>query len=248
MVFLSVLMLLTLWFAESALSQLPEHLIGQWPLDESSGDVVHDAIGGNDGEFVGKLEWVKAKFGNGLQFEGKAEQYVEIPRAPELEPAESVTLMAWINVKALTGGRQDVVSYADSYVIRIGNGVFNGHIFQGGAWPTAAGTTSVETDKWYFVAMTFDSKDVKIYVNGELDGSIAAGGQIDYQDFPLCFGYFPADPGQSWWFNGVLDEVEIWDKAMTEDEVMEAYESSPPSSAVSSKDKLSTTWAKLKLR
>ncbi len=217
-VILSVFLLITLWFADSALSKEPE-LIAQWPLDESSGDVVHDVIGGNDGEFVGgTLEWVPAKFGNGLQFEGKAGQYVEIPRAAELD-AESVTLMAWVNVKALTG-RQEIVSYVDSYVIRIDNGVFNGHIFQGGAWPTASGKTPVETDKWYFVAMTYDSKDVKVYVNGELDGTIAAPGQIDYQDFPLCFGYFPADAGQSWWLNGVLDEVEIWNKAMREEEIM----------------------------
>ena len=246
MFILSVLMLLVLWYTDSALSKEPE-LIAQWTLDEKSGDVAKDIIGGNDGEFVGKLEWVKAKFENGLQFEGKAEQYVEIPRADELEFSDSVTLIAWVNVKALTG-RQEIVSYVDSYVIRIDNGVFNGHIFQGGGWPTASGKTPVETDKWYFTAMTFDSKDVNIYVNGELDGSIAAPGKIDYQDFPLCFGYFPADPGQSWWFNGVLDEVEIWNKAMTEDEIMQAYESPPPSSAVSSKGKLATTWGELKLR
>jgi hypothetical protein len=245
MIILSVLALIALWFVNSALSK-PE-LIAQWPLDESSGDVVPDIIGGNNGEFKGKLKWVPAKFGNGLEFDAADNNYVEIPRADELEFADSMTLMAWVNVEAVTG-REEIISYADSYVIRIDGNVFNGHIFQGGDWHTANGTTSVQTDKWYFVAMTYDSNDVNIYVNGEFDGSIAAPGKIDYQDFPLCFGYFPADPGQSWWFTGILDEVEIWNQAMTEDEIMTAYESPPPSAAVSSKGKLAIGWGELKLR
>jgi hypothetical protein len=240
----SVLMLLVLWFADSALSKEPE-LIAQWPLDEKSGNIVQDIIGGNNGKFKGgELKWVPAKFGNGLEFDS-ANKYVEIPRADKLEFADSMTLMAWVNVKAVTG-REEIISYADSYVIRITDNVFKGHIFQGGGWPTANGKTPVKTNKWYFVAMTYDSKDVKVYVDGEFDGSIAAPGKIDYQDLPLCFGYFPADPGQSWWFTGVLDEVEIWNKTMTEDEIMKAYESPPPSSAVSSKGKLAIRWGELK--
>jgi hypothetical protein len=244
MFILSVLMLVALGgFKDSASSQEPE-LIGRWPLDESSGDIVHDVIGGNDGEFVGGgLEWTPAKFENGLRFDG-AGGHVEIPRSPELEPADSVTLMAWVKFES-AAGRQDIVSYADSYAIMLNATVFQAFIFQGG-WPVAVGVTAVNPDEWYCVAMTYDSGDVRVYVNGEVDGSMAAPGGITYQDVPLWFGGAPADPGQSWWLNGTLDEVEIWDKAMTEDEIMTAYQSPIPSLVVSSKGKLATTWGELR--
>ena len=243
---LPVLMLITLWSAGNSSSQEPE-LIAQWPLDESSGEVVHDIIGGRDGEFMGDgFEWVPAKFGNGLQFDG-AGSYVEIPKAPELESAESVTLMAWFNFSTVAG-RQDIVSYADSYAIILDGTLLRGFIFQGGNWPMATGVTNVKPDEWYFGTMTYDSTDVKIYVNGELDGTTAAPGEIGFQVAPFWFGGAPADPGQAWWFNGILDEVEIWNRAMTEDEIMTAYQSPPPSSAVGSKGKLAATWGDLKLR
>ena len=242
---LSVLVLPALWLTNSVLSQEPE-LIAQWPLDESSGDIVHDIIGGNDGEFDGgDLEWVPAKFKNGLQFDGSG-AHVTLDRAPEMESPDSVTLIAWANFTSVAG-RQDIVSYADSCSIMLDGGVLRAFIFQGG-WPIAAGATAVKPDEWYFMAMTYDSTDIKIYVNGELDGTLAAPGGITYQDVPVWFGGAPADPGQAWWFNGILDEVEIWSKVMTEDEIMQAYQSPPPSSAVSSKGKLSTTWGELKLR
>ena len=242
---LPVLMLLTLWSAGNSSSQEPE-LIAQWPLDESSGEVVHDIIGGRDGEFMGDgFEWVPAKFGNGLQFDG-AGSYVEIPKAPELESAESVTLIAWVNFNSVAG-RQDIVSYADSYAIMMEGTLLRGFIFQG-AWPMAVGATTVKPNEWYFVAMTYNSQDIKVYVNGELDGSTAAPGEISYQAAPFWLGGAPADPGQAWWFNGVLDEVEIWNRAMTEDEIMTAYQSPPPSLAVSSKGKLANAWGELKLR
>lgn len=239
-----VFVLLILWFAGNSSSQNPE-LISQWPLDEESGEVAHDVLGGRDGDFMdGKFEWVPGKFGNGLLFDG-AGGYIEVTKDPELEFAESVTLMAWANFSAV-GGRQDIVSYADSYAITV-DSTFSAFIFQG-AWPMATGVTKISPDEWYFVAMTYDSTDVKIYVNGELDGSIAAPGGITIQDASFWFGGAPADPGQPWWFNGILDEVEIWNMAMTEDEIMAAYLAPPPSSPVDSKGKLATTWGDIKHR
>ena len=101
-----------MWSAYYALSHEPE-LIARWPLDENSGSLVHDVIGDNDGKRVGGPEWVEAKFENGLQFNKKTGQYVEIPRADELAPTDSLTVMAWVNVNS-TAGRQEIFCYADS--------------------------------------------------------------------------------------------------------------------------------------
>jgi hypothetical protein len=238
--------LVVLWLVNSVLSDEPQ-LIAQWPLDEDRGDVVHDVIGGNDGEFVGdKLEWVSAKFENGLKF-GGAGAHVEIARDPEMESPESSTLSVWIKFDAVEG-RQDIVNYADSFIILMQLGGFVGWIHDAGDnWIPATGSTQVETDKWYFVAVTYDSQNVKLYINGELEETASASGEIVFCEFPLWFGGAPANPNNPWWFIGIMDEVEIWDKAMTADEVMTAYQlESPTPSVVSSEAKLATTWGELK--
>ena len=245
LVFLSVFLLAALWLAGSASSQEPI-LIARWPMDESSGDVVHDVVGGNDGKFVGgKFEWVQAKFENGLLFEGVAGMNVEIPRNPELESPDSVTLMAWVKFNAI-GGRHEIASYADSYFITM-DGVFNAYIHHDVLrWPQAVGQTLVEPDKWYLAAMTYDGQDVKLYVDGQLDAVKPAAGTIGYLNLLFRFGSHAS--GGANWLNGILDEVEIWDRAMTAGEILAAYESPLASTAVSPKGALTATWGQLKLR
>ena len=243
MVLLSVFLLVTLWLAGSASSQEPK-LLARWPMDESSGDVVHDVIGGNDGKFVGgKFEWVPGKFENGLLFEGIAGRNVEIPRNADLESPNSVTLMAWVKFNAM-GGRYEIASYADSYFITM-DGVFNAYIHHDVLrWPQAVGQTLAEPDKWYFAAMTYDGQEVKLYLDAQLDAVKPAAGEIGYLALLFRFGSHAA--GGANFLNGILDEVTIWDKAMTAEEIMAAYESPIP--AVDPKDRLTTTWGKLKLR
>jgi len=241
--FLTIIALLVLCFSGISLAQAPK-LIARWPLDEGSGDTIKDVVGGFNGKFVGgKLNWVDAKFGKGLEFTGK-NIHVAVKKDPALEPENSVTLAVWVNFAAASS-REEIVSYDDSYDVMSEGGIFKAFIHQG-AWPMANGKTQIITGDWYFAAITFDGKNVNLYVNGELDGTVAAPGNIAYQNTEMWFGAAPADPGQAWYLNGILDEVEIWDKAMTADEIMGIYKT-PPSSAVDQKGKLAVAWGQLKL-
>ena len=244
MIILCISILIGLWFADSALPQGAK-LIARWPLDENAGGVVEDVIGNNDGKLIGSPERVKANFGNGLRFNKPTGQYVEIPKAPELELADSLTAMVWVNVNS-AAGRQEIFCYGDSYVIHIDAGVFKAYIQQGGAFPRAPGKTPVEIDKWHFLAATYDSKDLKLYVDGKLDGSSRLPGGIGFLELPLRFSNNPAAPGESWGVNGIVDEVEMWDKPMTADEILKAYESPLAFLSVNSKGKLASLWGKLK--
>ncbi len=218
-------------------------LIAHWPMDENSGEIVKDVVGGHNGKFAGgNIKWVKAKFGNGLYFDS-SKAYVEVPKTPDLELSKSLTVVAWVNFE-VASGRREVVSYADSYIINLGDGVFNAYIYQGN-WPRVRGKTTVNAGEWYFVALTYDSSDLSLYVNGELDSSSPLPGGIKFQDFSLWFGGPPADAATDWYLIGTMDEVEIYDNALTKDEIKSIYKS-PPVMAVFPKDKLAVQWGKLK--
>ena len=240
-------LLIGILFTDIALSQNPQP-IARWPLDEISGNEAQDIVGKNNGKFFGgTLEWVPAKFKNGLKFDGSG-VYIGVPRNKALESLDSVTLSAWVNVEMAVGKEQTIVSYADTYNIIYGGKYtnFGAAIHQAGGWVDCLGKKPVKFGEWYFVAMTYDSQNINLYVNGELDGTIVAPGKLDYfQNNILRFGE-SADPGDHWAFNGIIDEVTIWDRAMTEEEVMNAYKSPIPELAVNLRTNLYTTWGKLK--
>ena len=201
-------------------------LIAHWPFDEDAGTEVTDVVGDHHGEELidgqpGDGRWVPGRFGNGLRIEGPR-HYVEVAQSADLE-LDAVTLIAWVNFADLAG-RQEVASYADSYGIFADGGVFNALLFNGGGWNVVRGATFIDVDTWYQTALTVDANEINLYVDGELDGTLATPA-IAYQDFPAWFGGGPADDG--FWLTGILDEIEIWDDVLSEAEIMELFESPP---------------------
>lgn len=237
-----------LWIAGSVLPQEPiPGLIARWPFDEKSGDFIEDVAGEHDGEAIGGPNLVPGRFDNAIQFDRKDGQYIEVLADPELQPANALTVILWVKLDS-PDGRQEIFCYGDAYVIHADGGVFKAYIHQGGGFPRAPGKTPVQTDRWYFLAMTYDDEDLKFYVDGELDATISLPGGIDFLGMPLRFGNNPAAPGEPWGISGILDEVELWDYPMTEEEILAAYEEPLAFLAVDAKGKLTTTWGGLKHR
>ena len=200
-------------------------LVARWPMDENSGDSVRDVVNGHDGKFLGAgPKWVRAKSGSGLEFDGTPGVAVNVPKSRRIKLASSLTLSAWVKLSDLSGERQNFVSYADSYVLFY-EGKFGAVIEQNQAdntWFPCLARTDVVPNKWYFLAMTFDSRSLSIYVNGKLENRVdAKSGEIPYKKIPFWFGGAPER--KSWWLKGTLDEVHIWDAALTPEEIMVIY-------------------------
>lgn len=137
--------------------------------------------------------------------------------------------------------------------LNIGSGsACNGHnicfqVWVGGAQYAAAYPTvslPISANTWYFAAGTYDGTKVHLYLNGNEVASttVAGGGPISYQTytFPFCLGAeatsknsFPAAPvsgdcvtetsGAGGWYFGYLDEVKIYDHALTAQEILNHY-------------------------
>jgi len=90
-------------------------------------------------------------------------------------------------------------------------------------------------DTWVHVATVYDGKDHKLYVNGELDASVAKSGAITVNSDSLFIGWVDNNR----YFDGVIDDVRIWSRGLPAEELVDLL-------SVSSKDKLATCWAVLK--
>jgi len=228
-------------------------------FNEGSGNVAKDLSGnGNDGEIIDQAKWVDGKFGKALQFDGKT-AYVDILSSKSLSFSKAVTVEAWVKSNV------DHASYTG--LIRKGNHPSDRPNFfmlqikpdgPGGAdmvqlvYSHASNdndyvdsVTSLDVGKWYHLAGVIDPAGGKmtLYFNGAPDiEKVIAGDDLKPDDNPLYVGR--GHNGAIEIFNGSIDEVIIYNKALTENEIKE--DMAGINLAVLSEGKLTTAWGSIK--
>ena len=109
------------------------------------------------------------------------------------------------------------------------------------------GNFQFELKEWYHYVLVADGKDGKIYVNGEFIGSQPENFDLPaYKEAAIYVGAGES-PGTHPVEDAIIDEVVIYAKALTEEEVNESMEKSVPVVLdVEARDKLAVTWGELK--
>jgi len=172
------------------------------------------------------VDYVKGKLGQAVSLDG-AGQTVEIPHYDKLKPSAEITISAWIKPTECTDGWREIYRKDDGdarHLLAIGktSGLFglwcglgiDGTYVERGAALDAAGLTD---GKWHCVAATYDGSSMTFYADGKQIGTAAINGPID------AAGSSPAYIG-SWagtgeFFPGGIDDVRIYDRALSADEV-----------------------------
>ena len=232
-------------------------LIGAWLFDEGEGDTVADASGnGNDLTIAeGAPKWVEGKSGEAMEFDG-AVDYLAAPDSPSLDSinGEAVSIVAWVNGTNFTGAARHVlrkvhdVAQESVYILRVQSNVLRLYLgtdaIEGVQFGYMVdGATQLETGKWIHIALVYDGKELRGYVNGELDATLPAEGSIVVSDNELRIGR--GDPAG--YFAGSIDEVGLFKAALTEDHIKEIMENGLETAiAVESNDKLATMWGVVK--
>ncbi len=206
-------------------------LMGWWKLDEGYGTTALDWSGhGNDGVLQGDPQWTAGYDGGGLELDGAGDN---IYAASAQVPTAAFTAALWFNPARTLGAastRQDLLYW------QVGNGrphlTFNrsgnGEI---GLWPNVGGdfdgpqttTRSWAANTWHHVAATFDGTSFKIYVNGKLEDTVLhAGTHADASG--LLIG---CRTSQRNYFTGKIDDVGLYGKALSEQEIGQAMRGDP---------------------
>ena len=113
-------------------------------------------------------------------------------------------------------------------------------------------TTILKDKEWYHVAFTFeggvDGLKSKLYINGVKEASAGHPDEavLDDNQSPLWIGRPDAVENFAW--NGILDDVAIWNRALSEKEIQSVMNKGPQLLlAVDLINKLAVTWAELKM-
>lgn len=205
-------------------------LIGYWKLDEGTGAVAGDSSGNNNnGTLQNGPTWVYGKYGKALSFDG-VNDYVEVTQSSSLDIANSVSVTAWVYPRAFPASGIILSRWYDGtepdrgIVLHLMPGSYhfgviddNNHLYV---------PFSFEINKWYYLAATWNGSVSRAYVNGIEIGNRSTSGSFTNQNLNLGIGS-DINPINSH-FNGTIDEVMIYNRALSEEEVFAHYIYPPP--------------------
>jgi len=200
---------------------LARGLVACWLMNEGSGNRIYDLSGNkNDGIFVADTKWVSGETGQALKFD-RGDDAVIIDR--DLGVYTNISISAWIKYDNAADNKTIVGSYSSStppiwFVIQLNDiKLYRGNY---------SGSYALQSDTWYHVVGIVEgidaTKDAEIYVNGVrvVDTDNIAG------DMGADKGSFQigslADLAYQF-FGGIIDEVRIWNRALSSTEVAWLY-------------------------
>jgi hypothetical protein len=248
----------------SAQEFVTDGLVSFWTFDNSSinGNIAADSWGNNDGEMT-DTQIVAGKINEGLEFNGSTSM-VSAPNDPSFDIFDGITLEAWIKLRVwAVSDRHSIMTRYDAgatkryaqFAVRPGNSlsVFLGHS-DGTAY--IEGSMNVESPEWegewVHVVASWSMSDgglPKLYVNGTevAEYSVQTAWEdtlATNNDLPWTIGAYP---GLDRYLDGVMDEVRIYNRRLSDAEIATNYSvQSNAVAAVRPAGKLTTTWAAIR--
>jgi hypothetical protein len=230
------------WNNGAGMEIIPESsTVGLWHMNDGSGATVTDSSSKNNhGTFFNSASgpsWTTGQVGGALSFDG-VDDYVDIPDDPTLELGSdpyafelwfktSTTKNAYWGLHLISkwdgwGDYNDWVLFLRDY-----GGTYGQIWFQGRLYSELTLTDNSKDYRdgiWHHVVITktdTSSLGTKLYVDGEIKDSGPGVNILDGPN-PLRIG-LSYSAGNSHTFHGLIDEVAIWNRALTEEEIEDHY-------------------------
>lgn len=220
-------------------------LIAWFNMDNNriSGTTLTDVSGnGITGTLTnGPVSGSAGKMGQAITFDG-TDDYVNVANNTILNSASAMTVSAWVRSSSLGGGGVNFLKYilnreqttgspgATVFILRAaasGSATPNRYEFYaGGAGYVGAVTAnnSIVLGAWQLVTGTYDGANVNIYLNGVLIQSSPKTGNTGTDADNLEIGRYASGADQRYW-NGLIDEARIYNRALSAAEVAQLYQS-----------------------
>ena len=159
-----------------------------------------------------------------LDFNG-SDQHVAISDSADIKP-QNCSLAAWFKTSNSSADTAVYRYRAKGYGILIrSTGAVVGMMSDGSA-RNAASATGFNDGDWHHAVMTYDHSYVRIYVDGELEDSLAESSDIVYSGGYAAVGRHGNYPG--WYFDGGVDDVRLYHSILTTNQITALYQGTAP--------------------
>ena len=209
------------------------NMIGWWKLDDENADVAVDSSGwDHHGTLAGNPQRVEGRAGEALRFDG-IDDSVDCGTDASFNFSGSVTIAAWIKTGVLT---------SDAKIASNQNNATGGYKFGVNANKvefeirtaanasflnrSVAGGTTLTPGVWYHVVGVYSQGQfIRTYVNGSLDRELATAEVLGASNGTFKIGR--ESYAGSYYFLGWIDDVRVYNKALTDEEVVQVMQGDP---------------------
>lgn len=208
----------------------PLEPLAHWRFDTGSGPTAYDSAAASHGKIVNASWTPGGHTGNALVFNGSS-SLVEVPHSSKLDLTDAISIVAWVKADAVDV-RQVIVSKTASgnntwlfeinpidFSVGIASLFLNTTASAGGG-DYLGSKSAVAKGAWQHLACVYDGQHRRIYLNGSLDSSAPHTGKIHTNGLPIRIGTWSSN---SRYFKGIIDEVAIFDSALSAAEVKRIY-------------------------
>lgn len=230
---LTYLVAVALFMGSAVASAATPGPVSWWKLDEGAGTTTIDAVTGAEGVITGDPMWVDGKLGGALAFDG-ANNYVTLPIGELISTLSDTTITTWANFSNAGGAWQRLWDFGSGegnnpYMFlcaRVNaDGVIRFAIRTASIGEQIVNTPDKLPSDWHNVSVSIDSEAMNITVF--VDGTAVASGATLV--LPKDLGVTTQNwLGKSQWpdalYQGSLDDVRIYDRVLTGDEIKNAME------------------------
>jgi PKD repeat protein len=198
-----------------------EGLVAAYGFEEASGSMAADASGkGNHGTIKEAVRINTGKYGKALKFDG-VNDWVTVNDSASLDLSTGLTLEAWVYPLSQSNGGNTVIlkqaSGAEVYALYSEEDVnLPVSYINDGRYRSVVGPKRLPANTWTHLVATYDRSYQRLYVNGVEVAKSARNTLIQQSNGVLRIG------GNSLWgeyFHGYIDEVRIYNRALTASEV-----------------------------
>ncbi|MBN2133805.1 MAG: LamG domain-containing protein, partial [Sedimentisphaerales bacterium] len=243
-----------------------ESLLAWWTLDEGEGATVVDWSGhGHHGTLGGDAQWADGYFGSAMHFDGSGD-YVDFGTPADLYLTQNYTYTAWFKVERningnsgpqyllCIGSRSDLVFGVEDAVGVDGDLSLHYYDTAPGFHAVGVGQTAWSADEWHMVTGTRDGNGHKVYLDGALVNSDT---NTNADNFSGATTRMISLGGRAWttpqvaFFNGLIDDVRIYNRALAENEIQQVLRGNPllagspnpgPGAVVDIRDATALSW------
>lgn len=206
-------------------------LLLHWRLDETSGLTATDSsVYRRDGAVSGSPTWeTPARRSTGMTFE--TSDGADVITGPNIEiEGDELTLAVWFKLDQLLNDSRLIMHSSGNSGSQQGwglsvddNGAVEFRVNAGGTWHRYTLSSTVEPGGWYHLVGVYDAGEMRVYLDGVLIGTDnhSAGGDLTV--LPSAVVTVGDSPIGSRSFDGDIDDVRVYGKALSEAEIAEVY-------------------------
>jgi hypothetical protein len=189
----------------------------------ANGATISSEIGASGTATNAGMSYVVGKTGQGISFNG-SNNYITMGNVAAMNSLSQFSAMIWMKTTSMSAV-QTVFGKELQFKFEIpgdGSHIMAYVAHNSGSWDcTPTLSTTVSSNTWVHLTMTYNGTIVRLYVNGAADVTCALSGAIASSGNPYQLSGWGGGANEV--FSGILDEVTVWNKALTAAEITKIY-------------------------